>query len=131
MKLIRSILALAFATAIAGSVAFSAADEQKAAKPEKAPCGCVVKKDGKVCGVDSDCCCTGEKAKGKSDAKKAACADGKCAEGKCADCKCEDGKCKDGKKCGEGKCGEGKCADGKCTEAKGADKAAKACCGGC
>lgn len=122
MKLIRSIIALAFATALAGSVAFADDHGKKSeAKPEKAPCGCVVKKDGKVCGVDSDCCCTGEKAKGKSDAKKAACADGKC-----ADCKCEDGKCKDGKKCADGKC-----ADGKCTEGKGADKAAKACCGGC
>lgn len=125
MKLIQSIIALAFATALAGSVAFADDHGKKSeAKPEKAPCGCVVKKDGKVCGVDSDCCCSGEKAKGKSEEKKAekkaCCADGKCADGKCAD--------KDGKKCAEGKCADGKCADAK---AKGADKAGKACCGSC
>ncbi len=73
MKTLRTLLALAFATALAGSVAFAAAEEKKsAAKPEKAPCGCVVKKDGKVCGVDRDCCCTGEKAKGKDKADKKA-----------------------------------------------------------
>jgi hypothetical protein len=93
MKTLRTLLALAFATALAGSVAF-ADDHGKAteAKPEKAACGCVVKKDGKVCGVDSDCCCTGEKATGKkaekksekkADEKKACCANDKCTGGEC------------------------------------------------
>jgi hypothetical protein len=87
----RSFLALALVALFAGSFAFA---EAKSEKPAKAPCGCAIKKDGKVCGVDSDCCCTGEKAKGhataaaatekKADAApKAGCTDAKCAEMKC------------------------------------------------
>ena len=50
----------------AGATAAFAADgaqckpsDEKAAK---APCGCAIKDNAKVCGVDKDCCCTGEKA---------------------------------------------------------------------
>ena len=89
MKTLRSLLALAFAAAFATTAAFADHHGKKAdAKPEKAACGCVVKADGKVCGVDSDCCCTGEKAKGKDKAakkadKKACCAEATCAESGC------------------------------------------------
>jgi hypothetical protein len=91
MKLIRSLIALAFATALAGSAAYGDDHGKKPeAKPEKAACGCVVKQDGKVCGVDSDCCCTGEKAKGKDKADKKAAGGDKKAEGKscCTDEAC-------------------------------------------
>lgn len=97
MKSFKTILALAFATLFAGSVALVAADAAKPdAKPAKASCGCAVKADGKVCGVDSDCCCSGEKAKGKSEAAKDAAADKKagCADAKCAEAKCAEGGCK-------------------------------------
>lgn len=64
MNILRSLLALAIASTLA-TVAFAADGDackssDKAAA--KASCGCVVKADGKVCGVDKDCCCTGEKA---------------------------------------------------------------------
>lgn len=73
MKALRSLLALAFATALAGTVAFAAHHEEKKAdaKPAKASCGCATGADGKVCGTDKDCCCSGEKAKGASAEKKA------------------------------------------------------------
>ena len=66
MKPLRSLPALAFAFILAGSAAFADVGDAKAeSKLEKAPCGCAVGKDKKVCGVDTDCCCTGEKATGK------------------------------------------------------------------
>jgi hypothetical protein len=111
MKLIQSIIALAFATALTGSVAFADDHGKKSeAKPEKAPCGCVVKQDGKVCGVDSDCCCSGEKAKGKSEEKKA---DKKAC---CAEEKCADGTCKAEKKSDKKDAKADGCAD--CTTCK-------------
>jgi hypothetical protein len=72
MKPYRSILALLGAFAFAFSLAFaeSPVAEKPAAKPEKAPCGCAVKVEGKVCGIDTTCCCTGEKAKGRTEEKK-------------------------------------------------------------
>lgn len=72
MNSFRSLLALLFAASLASSLALAeSADAKKSdAKPAKAACGCVVSKDGKVCGVDKDCCCTGEKAKGRPDEKK-------------------------------------------------------------
>jgi hypothetical protein len=71
MKTLRTLIALAFATALAGSVAFAESDGKKTkVNAEKAPCGCVVGKDKKVCGVDRDCCCTGEKAKGREKTEK-------------------------------------------------------------
>ncbi|MEO0055429.1 MAG: hypothetical protein RLZZ50_1376 [Verrucomicrobiota bacterium] len=89
MKSIRSLAALLFAFAIAGSVAFAGHHEEKKSdsKPAKAACGCETGKDGKVCGTDKDCCCSGEKAKGKSDEKKAEKSDKKSARsGSCAPC---------------------------------------------
>lgn len=75
MKTLRSLLTWMFAVALAGSVAFAAqgpAGKRSAPKNETpAACGCAVDKDAKVCGVDKDCCCTGEKAKGKVEEKKA------------------------------------------------------------
>lgn len=73
MKMIRSLFVLLFAGALAGSIALADHHESKKsdAKPAKAACGCAVGKDGKVCGVDKDCCCSGEKAKkGKAEDKK-------------------------------------------------------------
>jgi hypothetical protein len=73
MKTLSTLLAFAFASVFAGSVAFAETEGVASnAKPAKAPCGCVVQKDGKVCGVDSDCCCSGEKAKGRDKKEKAA-----------------------------------------------------------
>ena len=99
MKTLRSLLAVAFAAAFATTAAFADHHGKKAdAKPEKAACGCAVGTDGKVCGVDKDCCCKGGKAKGeaKSDAAKAKGADKKacCATDACAEsgCKAEKGK---------------------------------------
>lgn len=76
MKTLRSLLVLMFAAVLAGSVAFAAHHEEKktpdkpADKAAKAACGCATGEDGKVCGVDKDCCCTGEKATGKTGDKK-------------------------------------------------------------
>lgn len=119
MKTLRTLIALAFATALAGSVAFADDHGKKSeAKPGKAPCGCVVKKDGKVCGVDSDCCCTGEKAKGQARDK----ADKKTGDKKGYDKKsdakacCTDAACvpaEKGKKADKGDKAAGKAAD--CT----------------
>lgn len=84
MKPLPSLLALAFAFLLAGSAAFAdVGDAKPEAKPEKAACGCAVGADKKLCGVDKDCCCTGEKATGekvnekKADAK-VCCADTAC-----------------------------------------------------
>lgn len=73
MKSFRALAALLFAAVFAGSVAFAAHHEEKKSdsKPAKAACGCETGADGKVCGTDKDCCCSGEKAKGKSAEKKA------------------------------------------------------------
>jgi hypothetical protein len=74
MNTLRSLFALLFATALTGSVALAetSADGKKATdKPAKAACGCATGKDGKVCGVDKDCCCTGDPAKAKPEDKKA------------------------------------------------------------
>lgn len=73
MKPLRSLLALTFAALFAGSVALAdqdAAGKSTESKPAKADCGCATGKDGKVCGVDKDCCCSGEKAKGRAEEKK-------------------------------------------------------------
>lgn len=89
MKSFLSLSALLFAAAFAGSVAFAGHHEEKKSdsKPAKAACGCETGKDGKVCGTDKDCCCTGEKAKCKPDEKKDEKSDKKCAKsGECAPC---------------------------------------------
>lgn len=69
--------ALSFSFIVTGVSAF-------AAKPDassKSACGCEIKADAKVCGIDTDCCCTGEKAKGRAAEKKNAKSD--CATGDC------------------------------------------------
>ena len=62
--------------------AASLAADQKPAAEDKNPagCDCGKDKDGKVCGVDKDCCCTGQKA--TRPAKKDDPKDGKKAEKK-------------------------------------------------
>ena len=76
---LRSLLALLFSGALL-TVAFAA--DQKPAAEDKNPagCDCGKDKDGKVCGVDKDCCCTGQKA--TKPAKKDDSKDGKKAEKK-------------------------------------------------
>jgi len=55
-------LAAAFALASAASAADATPGKSSDPKAAKAPCGCAIKDNAKVCGVDKDCCCTGEKA---------------------------------------------------------------------
>jgi hypothetical protein len=86
MKLVPSLFAFAFASLLAATSAFAETAPAAPAKPAKAPCGCAVAADGKVCGKDKDCCCTGEKAKPAAPAEKKSC----CVDGKCTDsAKCE------------------------------------------
>lgn len=71
MKTIRLIAALAFVSVLSSPFVRAegaAATQEK--KPAKAECGCATGADGKVCGVDKDCCCNGTKAT-HADAKKA------------------------------------------------------------
>ena len=71
MKSLRFLLALALAGFL--TTAFARAADDKA-KTEEKTCDCAKDKDGKVCGKDKDCCCTGQKCDkdaAKSDEKKA------------------------------------------------------------
>jgi hypothetical protein len=68
MKTIRLISALAFASLLLAPV-MRAEDTAAPKKPAKAECGCPTGADGKVCGVDKDCCCNGQKATHASDKK--------------------------------------------------------------
>jgi len=61
MKTLRSVLVLGFAS-VFFAVALNAADEKADKDKSPAGCDCAKDKDGKVCGVDKDCCCTGQKA---------------------------------------------------------------------
>lgn len=70
MKAIRSLLALAFASLFASTVVLAEHHDEKKSE-SKAACGCVTGADGKACGVDKACCCSGEKAKDASADKKA------------------------------------------------------------
>jgi hypothetical protein len=58
---LRSVLALVFSAAV---LALALGADQKPASEAKNPAGCSCGKDadGWVCGVDKDCCCTGQKA---------------------------------------------------------------------
>lgn len=58
MKSFRLLLALATAGFFFTSLARAGNDQ---AKPAEKTCHCPKDKDGKVCGKDKDCCCTGEK----------------------------------------------------------------------
>lgn len=103
MKTLSTLLAFAFASVFAGSVAFAETGGAASyAKPAKAPCGCVVQKDGKVCGVDSDCCCTGEKAKGSAKTGKAAEKEACCTDKACVPAKGDKKDKKDEKKSDKG-----------------------------
>lgn len=73
MNSLRSLLALTFAALFSSSVALAdqtSGEKPADSKPAKADCGCATGKDKKVCGIDKDCCCSGEKAKGRSEEKK-------------------------------------------------------------
>ncbi|MBI2814122.1 MAG: hypothetical protein HYX71_07545 [Opitutae bacterium] len=65
MKSLRLLLALALAGLLSTTL-LRASDDK--AKPAEKTCACPKDKDGKVCGKDKDCCCTGEKC--DKDAKK-------------------------------------------------------------
>ena len=68
MKTLRFLLALSGASLLFSGYAF-AGDKDEAKDQDKAKaCDCSKDKDGKACGVDKDCCCTGAKAT-KADTK--------------------------------------------------------------
>lgn len=66
MKSLTAILALLALCAFNGSIA------RAETAPAAACCGCPTGTDAKVCGVDKDCCCTGEKASKGAEKKAAA-----------------------------------------------------------
>jgi hypothetical protein len=66
MKSLRFLLALALAGFLTAAFVHAADDKGKTA--EKV-CDCPKDKDGKVCGKDKDCCCTGKKCDKGSDQK--------------------------------------------------------------
>jgi hypothetical protein len=72
MKTLRFLLALSGASLLLAGYAF-AGDKDNAQDKDKpkdqAACTCGKDKDGKACGTDKDCCCTGAKAS-KDDQKK-------------------------------------------------------------
>ena len=70
MKTLRFILALSGASLLLAGYAFAGDKDDTKDKPkDQAACTCGKDKDGKACGVDKDCCCTGAKAC-KDDQKK-------------------------------------------------------------
>ncbi len=69
MKTLRLVLALGFLSAFAIGLARAADDKKPAEAKNPAGCDCGTDKDGKVCGVDKDCCCTGQKATKTADKK--------------------------------------------------------------
>lgn len=69
MNKFRFLLSLCLVSALTTGFALAADQKKDEAKEEKA-CDCGKDKDGKTCGVDKDCCCTGKKAT-KADDKKA------------------------------------------------------------
>ena len=70
MKTLRFLLALSGASLLLAGYAFAADKDDAKDKPkDSAACTCEKDKDGKVCGTDKDCCCTGAKAS-KDDQKK-------------------------------------------------------------
>lgn len=58
MKSLRFLLALALAGLCSATLLRATDDKAKSAEKT---CDCPKDKDGKVCGKDKDCCCTGEK----------------------------------------------------------------------
>jgi|GEM_PF-1079719 hypothetical protein len=73
MKTLRSLFVLTCACALAASSAFADRPADRKARGRTSPaaaCACITGQDGKVCGIDKDCCCTGKKAKGRPEQKK-------------------------------------------------------------
>ncbi len=69
MKTLRFLFALSGASLLLSGYAFAAdKDQSKDQDKPKAACDCGKDKDGKACGTDKDCCCTGAKAT-KTDSK--------------------------------------------------------------
>jgi hypothetical protein len=69
MKTLRFLLALSGAFLLLSGSAFAAdKDESKDQDKPKAACDCSKDNDGKACGTDKDCCCSGAKAT-KADTK--------------------------------------------------------------
>lgn len=66
MKSIRLLLALAMVSFLATSLVHASDDKAKTAEKT---CDCPKDKDGKVCGKDKDCCCTGKKCAMSSEKK--------------------------------------------------------------
>lgn len=66
MKTLRFFSALFIASALAAP--FVSAEDTK--KEQPAGCDCAKDKNGKVCGVDKDCCCTGKKCEKPAEEKK-------------------------------------------------------------
>lgn len=65
MKTLRFLLALSCASVLLAGYAFAGDKDQCKGQDnanDKPACTCGKDKDGKVCGVDKDCCCTGAKA---------------------------------------------------------------------
>jgi len=60
MKTLRFLATFALVSAFTAPFAL-AADAPKEEKSTPKGCDCEKDKDGKVCGVDKDCCCTGKK----------------------------------------------------------------------
>jgi hypothetical protein len=68
MKYLRFSTALFIASA--GLAAYAAAGDKTKDSKTAAACECAKDKEGKACGVDKDCCCTGKKAEKKPEEKK-------------------------------------------------------------
>jgi hypothetical protein len=63
MKIHRFLLAFSCASLLLASAAFAGDKDQcKDTSKDQPACTCPKDKDGKVCGKDKDCCCTGAKA---------------------------------------------------------------------
>jgi hypothetical protein len=90
MKTLRFFLVLSGAALFASTFAFAADQDPAKDMPKDQPaCTCPKDKDGKACGVDKACCCSGAKAC-KNDQKKNDC--------KKDECKKDDAKKDDAKK---------------------------------
>ena len=68
MKNLRFLAALIIAAAFV--VPFVKADDAKKDEKAEKTCDCGKDKDGKACGVDKDCCCTGKKCEKPESTKK-------------------------------------------------------------
>lgn len=69
MKTLRFLATFTMVSSFAGPFALAADSAKTEEKTPPKGCDCEKDKDGKVCGVDKDCCCTGKKC-GKTEEKK-------------------------------------------------------------